>query len=70
MSTRLSGNPEPLLALLKEVEVWDETEALIEERVSSVRRCGRKGGPPLRPCLSLDPEDLPRRWLEEGTGRA
>jgi hypothetical protein len=70
MSTRLSRDPEPLFALLEEVEACDETEALIAERVCSVRRYGRKGGPPLRPRLSLDPEDLPRRWLEEGTGWA
>jgi hypothetical protein len=67
MSDRSTG-AEAIVALPMDDVSWDEDkEALISERVQSVRRYGRRGGPPLRPCLSVKPEDLPRRYLEEGT---
>jgi hypothetical protein len=66
--TASSTEPLAIFALLENDEAWDENDAaLISERIHSVRRNGRKGGPPLRPCLSVDPEDLPRRCLEDST---
>jgi ribose-phosphate pyrophosphokinase len=62
---------EPLLEPASDEELPlhlpSEAEVLIDETVRSVQRSGRKGGPPLRESLSVVPEDLPHRILEDAT---
>jgi hypothetical protein len=72
VAVRIPVEPVPTLELepgdLPIGDTFNERQALISTSIRNAIQCGRRGVPPRRLRLSVEPEDLPRRILEDAVG--